>query len=405
MNTLTAQFLESEMRKYRPNTLITRLLHLGSLYPVLQPEFLKLVDVAEAVSSPSKYLYHSIHADFVWQKLPLYLRTIFMAGEHLVPTVMSDTIMRYVINEHLAPHFLLKDENAYLKVRAQYEKEGAGIVLDVVGEDALFVADADNYFQSYGHAINMVGDGGKVAVKLSSLLSSVSFQASNYTENKLLLKEKFAKILVIAEKCHVDITLDAEEYFKWCLLIEDVFCETMLEERWRKLPHIGIALQAYRKDSYASAERLVATAKKRGRPLTVRVVKGAYWDTEHCIAEQNGWDFPLYEMKELTDENYNHIVSLFARNRDYIYTAVATHNPETIAYALEKFDGDHSNFELQVLYGLGEPSRRALCRNGINISVYCPMIRSGGSTAEGIAYLIRRLLENMAGNSCLLKNL
>ncbi len=388
--------LRDEIRKSRPRTLTSVFLRMGSLYPVLRPEFLKLVDAASAVESPSEYLYRSLHP--IWNELPPHIRALFWAGEHLVPNRLPDALIRFAIDNLLTPHFLLKDEAAFWETKKRFESEGAGIIVDVVGEEALFASEAADYFASYEHAMKTFG--GKVAVKLSSLIPSISFNQSNYAENKRTLKGKFAEILLLAQKYNVSATLDAEEYFKWCLLIEDVFCEIILEERFLDMPNVGIALQAYRKDSFDSAERLLAVAKERGCPIDVRLVKGAYWDTEWAIAEQNGWDYPLFEKKEETDANFNRIVSFFLEHREHIHLAVATQNPESIAYALAL-----GCEEVQVLFGLGEAVRRALCRLEIPVSVYCPIVRQDGSIVDALAYLVRRILENTAGNSCLLENL
>lgn len=401
MKTLTAEMLSKEIRKSRPMTLTALLLRMGSRYPILRPEFLKLVDVANSAASPSEYLYESLRP--LADSIPAHLRTLFWAGEHLIPNRLSDALILFVIDHLLTPYFLLENEPAFWKTKKRYEKEGTGIILDVVGEEALTGKEADAYFQSYKEVMEKYG--GKVAVKLSSLIPSLSFNSSNAKENKRILKAKFAEILLLAEKYNVSVTLDAEEYFKWCHLIEDVFCETVLEDRFRKMSNVGIALQAYRKDSFASAERLLAVAKARRYPFMVRVVKGAYWDTEFVLAEQNGWKYPLFEKKEETDKNFDTVVSLFLKNREHIYTAVATHNPKNIVHALEKARGEFMNFEVQILFGLGEAVRRTLCRLKIPVSVYCPLVRQGGNAAEGLAYLVRRIMENTAGNSCLLENL
>ncbi len=401
MNTFTVDTLSKAIRKSRPMTLTALFLRMGSLYPVLRPEFLKLVDAASSVASPSEYLYQSLRP--LADKIPPHLRAVFWAGEKFVPNRLSDALIRSAIDNLLTPYFLLKDEKSFWKTKKRFEREGAGIILDVVGEEALFTSEAENYLASYEYAMKTFG--GKVAVKLSSLVPSISFNPSNCKENKRILKEKFAEILLLAQKYNVSITLDAEEYFKWCLLIEDVFCETVLEDRFRKMSNVGVALQAYRKDSFASAKRLLAVAKTRRYPLTVRVVKGAYWDTEFAIAEQNGWEYPLFERKEETDANFDRIISFFLQNREHIYLAAATQNPKNIAHALKEVDGDFTNFEFQVLFGLGEAVRRTLCRLKIPVSVYCPLVRQGGSILDALAYLVRRILENTAGNSCLLENL
>jgi RHH-type proline utilization regulon transcriptional repressor/proline dehydrogenase/delta 1-pyrroline-5-carboxylate dehydrogenase len=401
MNKLTAELLGSKIQKFRPMTLTALFLRLGSKYPILRPEFLKLVDAASVVASPSEYLYQSIRP--LANSIPRHLRAVFWTGEKLFPNLLSDALIRFAINNLLTPYFLLKDEEAFWETKKRFEREGAGIILDVVGEEAFLSSEAADYFASYEYVMKTFG--GKVAVKLSSLIPSISFSPSNHKENKRILKEEFAEVLFLAHKYNVSITLDAEEYFKWCHLIEDVFCETVIEDRFRSMPNIGIALQAYRRDSFVSAEHLLSIAKKRGCPLMVRVVKGAYWDTEWAIAEESGWEYPLFKKKEETDANFRKIVSFFLRHREHIHLAVATHNPADIVHAVLEAKGNFENFEIQNLFGLGESHRRALCYFGIPILVYCPIKRRGGKNIEVLAYLVRRIMENTASNSCLLENL
>lgn len=389
--------LSERIQKYQSRTLVSFCMRFGSYYPILRPEFLKLVDAANFVKSPSKYIYRSLNG--IQGGLSMFLRVVLKMAQILVPKILSDAVIRFSIKHILTPHFLLVDEQAYKKVKCQYEADSAGIILDVVGEEALSQEEADAYMKSYRYVIEKYG--GKVAVKLSSLVAGLSFRSSNYEENKRVLKKRFTEILLCAQEHHVSVTLDAEERFKWCGLIEDVFCETVLEGRFRNMPNIGIALQAYRKDSFSSAERLLAVAKERDCPLTVRVVKGAYWDTEFAIAEQNGWDYPLFEVKEETDKNFDTIVSFFLKHRDFVHLAVGTQNPKSVAHAIVSAGGNLKNFEIQVLYGLGEPMRLALCHEHIPVSVYCPM----GDPEKGMAYLVRRIIENTAGNSCLLESM
>lgn len=392
MKAFTTDYLQVEIQKSHPRTLISYFLRLGRKTPALRTELLKCID-----SGRSKEFYRAFPA--FEKDLPVLIRLACHVGKSMFSLEVSDSIVRFAIDRLFAPYFLLVNEKAFWKIKKRFEKEGAGIILDVVGEEALFQGEADAYLENYRSV--MERHGSKVAVKLSSLVPSLSFNSSNYEENKRVLGKKFSELLLLASRCHASITLDAEEYFKWCLLVEDVFCETIVKPPFHDMSNIGIALQAYRKDAFTSAERFLAVAKKRECPLLVRLVKGAYWDTEWVVARQNGWNYPLFEIKEETDANFDRIVSFFLQHRKDISLAVATHNPKNIAHALEEARGNFVNFEIQVLFGLGEAVRRTLCRLKIPVSVYLPF----GESDKGMAYLVRRILENTAGNSCLFENL
>ena len=165
-------------------------------------------------------------------------------------------------------------------------------------------------------------------------------------------------------------------------------------------PHLGFALQAYLRDSYQDAERMLDWAARNGHRFTVRLVKGAYWDYEKVIAGQRAWPVPVYLCKSETDANYERVTRLLLEHPAHVYPALATHNVRTIAHALvygEKLGLKPGDVEFQMLYGMATPIRRALVRLGRRVREYCPV----GELVPGMAYLVRRLLENTSNEGFL----
>jgi RHH-type proline utilization regulon transcriptional repressor/proline dehydrogenase/delta 1-pyrroline-5-carboxylate dehydrogenase len=171
-------------------------------------------------------------------------------------------------------------------------------------------------------------------------------------------------------------------------------------------PSVGVVLQAYLRDSPEQLERLLAWADSASRrpPLTIRLVKGAYWDHEVVEARQHGWAPPVFEVKAESDRNFEALTRRLldhARERpESVRVAVGSHNLRSISHAIaynRRAGGEDSGLELQVLRGLGDDLAQALARSGFRVRSYCPV----GDLVAGMAYLVRRLLENTANESFL----
>ncbi|MEM9949519.1 MAG: L-glutamate gamma-semialdehyde dehydrogenase, partial [Cyanobacteria bacterium P01_D01_bin.36] len=178
----------------------------------------------------------------------------------------------------------------------------------------------------------------------------------------------------------------------------------LLEEEFRDRSDIGITLQAYLRDSYQDLQGVIEWAKGRGMPVTVRLVKGAYWDQETITSRQNYWPTPVYNHKSSTDANFERMTRLLLENHEHVYAAIGSHNVRSQALAMaitQTLDIPARNVEFQVLYGMADNLATALVKQGHRVRVYCPY----GDLIPGMAYLIRRLLENTANSSFLRQSL
>ena len=229
------------------------------------------------------------------------------------------------------------------------------------------------------------------------MYSQINDKAWDFTKTEL--KNRFRPILRTAMKSGVFINLDMEQYSVKHLTLE-VFKELMLEDEFKSYRHFGCVIQAYLKDSETDIRDLITFAAKRGTPFTVRLVKGAYWDYETVEAEQRGWACPVYTVKAESDANYEACAKLLLDNFKVIRVALASHNVRSLAAALVHAEGlglPKNAFEIQMLYGMAEPIKRTFVELGYRVREYAPV----GDLLPGMAYLVRRLLENTSNESWL----
>jgi RHH-type proline utilization regulon transcriptional repressor/proline dehydrogenase/delta 1-pyrroline-5-carboxylate dehydrogenase len=196
---------------------------------------------------------------------------------------------------------------------------------------------------------------------------------------------------------HIDMeSLDSRE------LVLDLVLELLSEPEFGEGPSAGIVLQAYLRDSGETLERILAWARSRARtsPLQIRLVKGAYWDHELAQARQQGWPTPVFEVKAECDRNFESLTRTLLAARPSVRVAVASHNLRSVSHAIavnRLLGGRDSELELQVLRGLGDELQDALATKGFRVRTYCPV----GDLVAGMAYLVRRLLENTSNESFL----
>jgi RHH-type proline utilization regulon transcriptional repressor/proline dehydrogenase/delta 1-pyrroline-5-carboxylate dehydrogenase len=196
---------------------------------------------------------------------------------------------------------------------------------------------------------------------------------------------------------HIDMeSLDSRE------AVLDLALDQLGEHEFADGPSAGIVLQAYLRDSPFQLEQILAWARARDRatPLQVRLVKGAYWDHELVEARQHGWPAPVFEVKAECDRNFEQLTWRLLEARPAVRVAVASHNLRSVAHAIAVnriLGGGDGDLELQVLRGLGDELQDALAARGFRVRTYCPV----GDLVAGMAYLVRRLLENTSNESFL----
>ncbi len=182
----------------------------------------------------------------------------------------------------------------------------------------------------------------------------------------------------------------------------DLIFELLDEDEFREGPSAGLVLQAYLRESPSQLDRILDWARESPRkpPLVVRLVKGAYWDHEIVEARQHGWTAPVFEVKADCDRNFEELTRRLLDARPNVRVAIGSHNLRSVAHAIaynRHTGGEDRDLELQVLRGLGDELAHALAAEGMRVRVYCPV----GDLVAGMAYLVRRLLENTSNESFL----
>jgi len=236
-----------------------------------------------------------------------------------------------------------------------------------------------------------------ISVKMSSIYSQID--PVDWEGSIEDTKDGLRRILRKAKMLGASLTCDMEYYYLKELTIA-VFKSLLEEDEFRNFPFAGIALQAYLHDTIGDLEALIEWARTNRRIITVRLVKGAYWDYETVVSKQNGWPVPVYLTKDETDLNFEELTRILLKNSDVIRPAIGSHNIRSIACAIavsEELNLPANAVEFQMLYGMAEPIRSALQKMGCRVRVYSPV----GELLPGMAYLIRRLLENTSNESFL----
>lgn len=289
--------------------------------------------------------------------------------------------------------------------------------VDVLGEAALSAGEGQAYLDTYLDLLSELprraaewpkvtlidtADGAplprvNVSVKLTAIYPGLDPIAPKRC--KPLAKERLRPLLRRAMEHGTHLHIDMEHYAIKDLTLE-IVRELFCEDEFRGYPHFGVVLQAYLRDGDRDAADMVDWAKQRGTPFWIRLVKGAYWDSETVWSEQTGWPCPVWRRKPQSDACYERMTRTLLANWQHTPTAFGSHNIRSIAHAMavkQELGVPDAAFEIQMLYGMGDPIKRAIADAGYRCRIYTPY----GELLPGMAYLIRRLLENTANESFL----
>ena len=274
---------------------------------------------------------------------------------------------------------------------------------DMLGEGARTGADAQRYFESYANAIGEIGNASGneslpqrpgISVKLSALHPRYEPLSRDRALNELT--PRLLELAQLAKLHELNFTVDAEEADRLELSL-DVIAAALRDSSLAGWDGFGIAVQAYQKRAGAVIDWLADVAETLDRRLMIRLVKGAYWDTEVKRAQERGLpDYPVFTRKAMTDLCYLDCVRKLLARRPLLYPQFATHNALTVACVIEDAGGT-DGYEFQRLHGIGEALYGALLHDLPDVScrVYAPV----GGYSDLLAYLVRRLLENGANSS------
>ena len=296
-------------------------------------------------------------------------------------------------------------------------KQGFAFTLDLLGEATISAAESDSYQQQYLNLIAGLAEQANhwpedcqldsdhlgtiprvnVSLKLSALCSHFRTVDPTGTTEEVL--SRLRPILRAAREHGAYIHFDMEQYaFKDLTL--DIFQQVLMEAEFRDFADVGIVIQAYLPDAESDLQRLLKWSKKRGTPVTVRLVKGAYWDYETVSAELRGWPVPVFQEKWQSDANFEKLTRLLMENYQLLRPALASHNLRSLANGIawaRQLKVPIGAYEIQMLYGMAAEQAQLFAEMGHRVRIYTPF----GELIPGMAYLVRRLLENTSNDSFL----
>ncbi len=289
--------------------------------------------------------------------------------------------------------------------------------VDILGETVVSEREADEYQARYLELIESLakeaGNWPEVAqidrddqgelprVNISVKLSALTAQIHS-TDPEGAMRQiagRLRPLLQAARDRGVFINFDMESSGLKELTLT-LFMQLLDEPAMWDYPHVGLAFQAYLRESPQDLERLIAWSRTRSQRVTIRLIKGAYWDWETVIAAQRGWPVPVFERKVDTDANYERLARRLLENEQSINCAFASHSVRSLAAVMVMADElklPRRRYEFQMLHGMAEPIKGALVKMGYRVRDYCPI----GEVLPGMGYLVRRLLENTSNEGFL----
>ncbi|WP_367025811.1 proline dehydrogenase family protein [Methylococcus sp. ANG] len=394
-----------------------KLMQAAMEHPELKLPLFHFIDVLPSLATSGQVVGHLKEYFLAGDtRLTGFPKFLLSSAGAVLPAGLAAGLLRWNVRR-LAAGFIIGEtpEAALGKLKALWRR-GGGFTVDLLGEAAISENEADRYRDRYLRTIDVLAeelpgwpahDAARerffprlnLSIKLSSLYSRIG--PSNYEDSLLQVKTRLRPICRKLMRAGGQVFIDMETVSLKELTFE-AFTSLLEEPEFQEWEHAGIALQAYLKSAEDDVRRLIQWARQRGRRIHVRLVKGAYWEYERAIAAQKGWPLPVFERKSETDACYERCVELLLTHHADVTLAAATHNVRSIAWTLaaaETLGVPRERFEFQALYGMAGPVRQALQVLGFPVREYVPI----GELLPGMAYLVRRLLENTSNESFLRK--
>ncbi len=379
----------------------------------------RFIDVMPMLDDSESILRH-LHEYFddVRQHLPAAARLGIAAAR---PGTIAGRALAFAARKNALNHArrFIAGANAreVLAAAMRERKLRRAFTLDTLGEAVTSELEADRYLQAYldlleGLAptvnrwpevpqIDRDTSGELPRVNLSVKMSALDSQFDPVDPQGSLARagSRLRTLLRAAQRHRAFVHVDMESYVAKDLTLH-IFKSVLAEEEFRRSANVGIVIQCYLRDAHRDLVGLRDWAGQRGTPIWVRLVKGAYWDYETTHAKASGWPIPVYQQKWQSDVNFEQQTRFLMLNQQYLRPALGSHNIRSLAYgiAVARHLGLPINsFELQMLYGMADAEKQALITLGHRLRIYMPF----GELIPGMAYLVRRLLENTSNDSFL----
>jgi RHH-type proline utilization regulon transcriptional repressor/proline dehydrogenase/delta 1-pyrroline-5-carboxylate dehydrogenase len=404
---------------FTPAWLDERLMGWTMADPAVKVQLFRFIDCLPLLRSPADITRHlREYFDQAGEAVPGWIHT----GLRLLPERgrLGGLLARTASwsAERMARRFIAgSDLDETLAAVARLRRESLGFTVDLLGEAVITEAESAHYQAEYLHlveglskavnswpAVDLIDRDERgplprvnVSVKLSSLYSQ--FDPIDPDGSGRMVRERLRPILRLARERRCFVNIDMEQYASKDLTLR-IFREVLDEADFRDWPDVGIAIQAYLRDTEADLQILADWARRRGTPVWVRLVKGAYWDYETVIAAQQDWPVPVFTQKWESDASYERLTRFLMERPESFRVALGSHNVRSLAHGLalaQTLGLPERGYEIQMLYGMADEIKNALVSLGRRVRVYTPY----GKLLPGMAYLVRRLLENTANESFL----
>jgi len=386
--------------------------------PVFKAQLFRFVDVLPALDSASEVVRHL--REYLGEgaaELHPALRAGLGAAT-VAPGLVAGPVRNRVAA--MARQFVAGETVEDLLRRfAENAEAGMATTIDLLGEAVLSEAEADAFLARNMEVLEAfapilprgtpvqsdLGPGGRpeprlnLSVKPSALAPDA--QPADPEGAVASLSRRLRPILRRAAEIGAFVNLDMEST-RWKETTLALLRAVGEDPEFEKGPALGVAVQAYLREAEEDLRSLLAWARRIGRRIGVRLVKGAYWDSEVVLARQRAWPVPVFSKKAETDRSFERLSAMLLESADAVAPAFATHNVRSCAHAIalaERLGVDKHAYEFQALYGMADDLKAALLRTGHRVREYCAI----GALLPGMAFLVRRLLENTSNESFLLK--
>ncbi|MCA9120911.1 MAG: L-glutamate gamma-semialdehyde dehydrogenase [Planctomycetaceae bacterium] len=385
----------------------------------LKVQLFRFVDVLPMLKTNEAVVGHlNEYLNEVRSHLPAAVRTALGIGRRTSLTRAAIARLARLSAMDLARRFIAgTNVNEVVEAAQRERREGRGFTLDILGEAVTSDSEAEHFFHAYVNLIESVAPEVNrwplettvdrsvldqvprmnLSIKLSALDSQ--FDAIDPDGALSRAGQRLRELLRVAKHHGAFINVDMESYEKKALTLR-IFKEVLEEEEFRDIGDVGIVVQCYLRDAATDLQDLVEWVKRRGLPVWVRLVKGAYWDYETVHAKADSWPIPVYQSKWQSDASFERATRFVMEHHKFLRPALGTHNIRSIAHGLataEHLGIAKNAFEIQMLYGMADSEKHALVARGHRLRIYMPY----GELIPGMAYLVRRLLENTSNDSFL----
>ena len=395
-----------------------RIFQLSTHYPDVKAALLRLVDVLPVIQNQQELAQHI--SEYLTPTLKKHSRTLasivnLSCGPRLGN--YSARIARWVVTR-MARRFIAGENGQAALVKLQSLRASSlAFTVDLLGEYSVGEPEALQYLERYQEVMSTLAEATKtwpqsqalipghlgelspicISIKLSALYSQCD--VLNLNRSVDILSERLTALAQQAHSIGATLYVDAEDSAT-NQIIYRTFIKVFSQAKLRSIAYPGIVVQAYSREAANTLDKLLSFAKSRGTPIAVRLVKGAYWDSETIVAQQNGLPSPLFHRKQSSDANFESLSRFLIDNHEYLYPAFGSHNVRSLTYACcyaEQRGLSNCDFELQMLYGMAGPLAQAFVDRGYLVRLYVAL----GQLLPGMGYLVRRLLENTSNESFL----